>query len=207
MNYTYTYKEIKRSVLSLIRQYTLSGDAIALSYNNQEDYVNQIALRINEALTEIRTTVKPDSVQTLLQNPTKFAGFRKYRLPNDCIGIKSGSVMRVHDGHITPAHGWRTVGDRDILIPDDGAEYYLTYNRVPRQLPSDPADDFPITEDPEVMQAAIYFAAAQLVRMDSAFDYASLYNEYSDRTQRMAPAPHAEIDHVVDVYQFQRGGY
>lgn len=202
----YTYKEVKRMVLSLIGQYTLAGENIPLTYNNQEDYVNQIAFRINEARMQIRTTAKPETVQCLLQNHTMFGGMRKYRLPDDCAGIQSGSVIAVKDGHAFPAYGWHTVADDFILVPNDGADYLLTYQRMPAQIPADAADDFPITEDPDVMQAAVYFAAAQLVRMDSAYDYAALNNEYNDRLQRMAAPVHAEIGSVMDVNGWRWGG-
>ena len=53
------YSEIKRAVLSHINQYSIAGGQVSLTYNNQADYVNRIPQLINEALVNIRTSVKP----------------------------------------------------------------------------------------------------------------------------------------------------
>lgn len=197
----YTYKGIKRAVLSLIRQYTIAGDAVLTSYNNQADYENQIAQRFNEGLVEIRTTVKPDAVELELNEPNEYHGMRQYDLPRDFMSLKSGSIRVAWAGHLVPAvHNKVEIFGKTILVPNDGQDYLMEYYRYPPQFSDDPKDTNVIDEDPDVVQAAIYYAAAQLVRMDSAYDFAALNNEYADRAARMRPIMYAETDSVVDLY-------
>ena len=48
-----TYGELKNRVLQYIFSYSIAGDEIQLSYNNQEDYVKQIPGLLNSAQTYI----------------------------------------------------------------------------------------------------------------------------------------------------------
>lgn len=196
----YTYNDVRRSVLSLIRQYSIAGDPVSPAYNNQEDYLNQIAQRINEALVQIRTTSKKEIAHCELSNGDDYYGSKRYSLPDDFIGFVSGSLTGVIDGKMFKVRKWRMLGTKDILLPDDGDEYFFEYYRYPQQIPYDAKDDYTIDEDPDVMQAAIYYAAAQLVREDSAFDFAALNNEFASRMAMMVPQMTASVEGISDVY-------
>ena len=58
-----------------------------------------------------------------------------------------------------------------------------------------------IIDAPLPVQMAIpYYVAAHLVMEDDSFRYASLYNEFSNRMDRLVPPPYTEIQDVEDVY-------
>ena len=57
-------------------------------------------------------------------------------------------------------------------------------------------------EDPEVIQTAMYYAAAYLVLPDDQFMYTVLYNDYESRLGRISPGITAELQQVDDVYAF-----
>lgn len=53
-----TLKECKDATLKLINQYSIAGGVVALSYNNQADYIARIVPLINDAQMEIAKTVR-----------------------------------------------------------------------------------------------------------------------------------------------------
>ena len=205
---------IKRAVLELINQATIAGAEVPLSYNNQADYVRRIPNLINQAVMKIRTTLKPDLRTAELSDGERGDGGTLYPLPPDCRALVSGGVWRGTAGDsqagerhfpMERTNDYRLMG-RSILIlsPDGGPKprYFVEYQAYPVQLPADPGDEFRLEETPEVIQAAEYYAAAQLIMMEDEFSYASLMNEYESRLAAMAPPPAAQVHPVRDVYGF-----
>jgi hypothetical protein len=242
------YSDIKRAVLSHINQYSIAGAQVALTYNNQADYVNRIPQLINEALVNIRTSVKPlptiveiglifDEDDTPIppenqgrpiaeaaltdesdRDPVKYdqaiiyakqyGSSKQYRakLPDDFWCLKSGGVEAIDDqGHHFKTNRYRLQGRDFILFPDKRI-HIVEYFRYPEQLPNDPKDSFDLQEDIDVIHAAIYYAAANLVLYDDQFAYASLYNDYESRLSRLSPGVAMEVHPVVDYYGFYGGG-
>lgn len=195
------YADIKREVLSHINQYTMAGSQVAPSYNNQADYLNRIPVLLNEALVNIRTLVKPIPVVLPLTDGEPYGGMIRYELPTDCWAIKTGGVSVIRDGRFQRTNQYRLQGRKYILIPDDG-EYTVEYYRYPVQLPLDSTltDSYEVEEDPEVIQAATYYASAYLVLQEDEFAYATLYNDYESRLGRISPGITAEVQPVEDSY-------
>ena len=193
-----TYGEIKRAVLEQINQRSIAGELVADDYNNQSDYVSRIPNLITQAVTHIRTSVCPErNVFPVEQNGQKWEAVR---LPSDCRRIVTGGIREVTDSGPRATNNYHLLGDRQIWFPP--GEYLVEYEVYPRQLPAAPVDAYDFMEEPEVLQAAIYYAAAHLVRMDDAFSYQALYNEYQERLAALVPAPSAEIVPIEDVYGF-----
>lgn len=206
---TILYSEIKRDVLSLIRQYTVAGRQIPDTYNSQADYLNQIPQLINMALVNIRTLTKPLSVIYPLSEGTDHGDFVWYELPEDMWKLKSGGVFRENNGKLESTNKYRLLGDRTLLVPKrlDGG-YLVEYYRYPNQLNRDARDTDELSEELDVIQAAEFYAAAMLVMQDDAFAYANLFNEYESRLSRMSQGPVANVHPVEDVYTFDYdGGY
>lgn len=195
------YADIKREVLSHINQYTMAGSQVAPSYNNQADYLNRIPVLLNEALVNIRTLVKPIPVVLPLTGGEPYGGMIRYELPTDCWTIKTGGVSVIRDGRFRRTNQYRLQGRKYILVPDDG-EYTVEYYRYPVQLPLDSTltDSYEVEEDPEVIQAATYYASAYLVLQEDEFAYATLYNDYESRLGRISPGITAEVQPVEDSY-------
>lgn len=200
------YADIKRAVLSHINQYTMAGSQVAPSYNNQADYLNRIPVLLNEALVNIRTLVKPIPVVLPLTDGEPYGGMIRYELPTDCWTIKTGGVSVIRDGRFRRTNQYRLQGRKYILVPDDG-EYTVEYYRYPVQLPLDSTltDSYEVEEDPEVIQAATYYASAYLVLQEDEFAYATLYNDYESRLGRISPGITAEVQPVEDSYGLNWG--
>ena len=192
------YGEIKRAVLELINQQSIAGVPIASDYNNQSDYISRIPGRINEAVMYIRTGVYPKR-HVMPVEQTNTTGWEAVYLPSDCRRIISGGIREVTASGPVPTTKYRLLGDNQIWFP--AGSYLVEYESFPPQLPVAPVDAYTFPEDPDVIQAAIYYTAAHLVRMDDEFSYQALYNEYRARLATLAPAVTAEIVPIQDVYQ------
>ena len=215
-------------MLELINQSTIAGESIALTYNNQADYVRRIPALINHAVMKIRTTTKPDRRTAELTDGERRGNWILFPLPSNCQNLISGSVFR-----LTPGGGlehpadYRIVGSQ-IWVPDTGRSprhcpppdgppggdpfpdfpepvssgVFVEYTAYPVQLPPDPPDSYPMEETPDVIQAAEYYAAAALVMMEDEFLYSTLMREFEERLEQMRPRITAEFVPVRDVYGF-----
>lgn len=204
------YSEIKREVLGHINQYSMAGSQVAASYNNQADYLNRIPLLINEGVMNVCTLVKPIPVVYPLTDGEEYGGMVRYELPEDFWSLRSGGVTVIRDGRFQRSNDYRLQGRKYLLIPKGReGEYTVEYYRYPHRLPIDGTltDDFDLEEDTEVIQAATYYAAANLVMMEDEFAYASLYNDYESRMGRITPGVTMEVSPVEDAYGFVNGGY
>ena len=201
------YSEIKRETLGHIDQYSMAGSPVAASYNNQADYLNRLPVLINEGLVNIRTLVKPDPVVLTLTDGEEYGDLIRYELPGDFWMLKTGGVSIIHRGHFMKTNEYRLQGKKFILTPKTEATYTVEYYKYPDLLPLDRTltDSFELNEDIEVIQAATYYAAANLVMREDEFMYASLYNDYESRLSRISPGVTVEIQPVQDAYAFEAG--
>lgn len=202
------YSDIKRETLSHIMQFTQRGNVIASSYNNQADYLNRIPHLINEAVVHIRTTVKPDPAVYQLSEGAVIGDMVCYDLPSDFWTLRTGGVSVVRDGSFHKTNNYRLQGKKSILIPKAAeGEYMVEYYRYPNQLPMNAKDSDELNEDIEIIQAATYYAAANLVTMEDEFTHTRLYNEYEARLARMTRGVAVEVAPVQDTYDFNVGCY
>lgn len=201
------YSEIKRETLSHINQYSVAGTQVAPSYNNQADYLNRLPVYINEALVNIRTLVKPEPVVYPLHGGQEYGGLLRFTLPDDFWSLKTGGVCTIRDGHFQKTNDYRLQGKQYILFPKDRGEYTIEYYKYPEQLPLDSTltDSYELDVEPEVIQAATYYAAAQLVIQEDEFAYSALYNDYESRMARISRGITAEIQPTQDAYLFNAG--
>ena len=200
------YSEIKRETLGHIDQYSMAGSPVAASYNNQADYLNQIPILINEALVNIRTLVKPEPVVLQLTDGEEYGHMMRYELPEDFWSLKTGGVSVIRHGRFTKTNDYRLQGKKYFLTPKTEDSYTVEYYRYPNMLPVDRTpEDFNLEEDIEVIQAATYYAAANLVMREDEFMYASLYNDYESRLSRISRGTTVEIQPVQDAYLFNMG--
>ena len=198
-----TYIELKRKVLELMNQYSVAGTAISPAYNNQSDYIRRIPGLLNDALLRIRTEARPRIATHSFSNEgQQYGDKRMFSLPHGYRGIKTGGVYRIVDGKFEAFGQYRLLGESRILFPDDNASYMIEYYADPDYLPADPSDEYCADEDPEILTAACYFAAAMLVVDKNEYHYAALYNEFTRRLTGLVRPQTAEITPIVDVYGF-----
>lgn len=199
------YSEIKRETLGHINQYSMAGAQVAPSYNNQADYLTRIPQLINEALVNIVTLVKRSPEVVELKDGEEYGGFMRYELPGNFYSMKSGGVSVIKNGKLYQTNQYWFQGKKHILTPKDAGLYVVEYYRYPNQLPLHPNDNTELEEDLEVIQAATYYAAANLVMQEDEFAYASLYNDYESRLSRISPGITLEVHPVQDAYGFNVG--
>lgn len=126
-------------------------------------------------------------------------------MPENFWRLCTGGIEKLgRDGEYYRTNRYKLRGKGHLVFPDK-AFYRIEYYRYPQQLPLDPEDDFELDEDPDVLQAAMVYAAANLVMYDDEHAYAVLYNDYESRLSRLVTGPGMEVHAVDDVYGFNRG--
>lgn len=197
-------------ILALINQYTRVGEAYALSYNNQVDYVNRIPFLINDGLVYIASSIKryPASTELAPDSGEDYGKWVRHILPEDYMFMRPGG-LRVLEA---PEHSewgrykeymqdYRLVEPDYILIPKKfTGTCLLEYFRRPQLLPASPADTAGVDAPLDVQMALCYYAASHLVLYDDAFAYASLYNEFENHVARLRENVTTEIRTVTDAY-------
>ena len=193
-----TYREIKRRVLEHINRATIAGQEVSPAYNGQSDDLMRIPGLINEAVVSIRTLARPETGVFTPEEGESMYGMKKYDLPTDFRSMKGGGVYQVKDGRLESFGGWRLFGSRAILLPE--GRFLVEYCRYPDLLPEDPEEDFDYVQDVEVLYAAIYYAAANLVMPEDEFVYSALMRDYENRFARMIAPVACTMGNIGDVY-------
>ncbi len=204
------YGEIKKATLKLINQYSIAGDEINSTYNNQDDYLARIPELVNDAMIYIATTVKRISAIALLEELQKsFKGeYTVFTLPENVFEIKSGGIyLQGESGSINVCKTARHIGNT-ILIPtkDITKGAFFEYYRYPHLLSGEPEDSAMIDNTVETQIAIPYYVAAHIVMQDDSFQYASLYNEFENKLSRLRESVKAEFDRVSDDYGIEVSG-
>jgi hypothetical protein len=207
-----TYGQIKNQVLQLLNQYTVAGTHVASSYNNQQDYLNRIPSLVNDALIEIATTMRKIPAFLTISEDDDYEEFGdrvKIELPEDFYQFKTGDTfLKTEEGHVFHTNRYQIQGRNYLLIPRRELEkhktYTLTYYRYPRllDLTATIDEDTELDNVPETHTAIPFYVAAFLVIQDDAFLYASFYNKYEDKLQKMLPDLSAEARQTADDYTF-----
>ena len=204
------YGQIRDRALQLIDQYSVAGETVALTYNNQEDYVKKIPGLVNDALELLFTGYR--KIRATAALPTlgrvKFGENTAYVLPDDCWQMSSAGMVTFDEhGSLVRWHKYHLLEEKMFVL--DGPEPHpliVEYYRHPRLFGDEPKDTEQ-SDGPIEMQMCIpYYAAAHLVIHDNPYAYAALYNEFENRAQRLIELPHAELGVVEDCYSFGFGG-
>lgn len=198
-----TYGQVKRAALKLLNQYSVAGELVADSYNNQQDYINRIPELVNDAMMEIATVGRKIPVLLELKNLAyeEIGDMVRYTLPMDFLQFKSGSVVKTVDGRILHTNVYMVQGGNYLVLPkEEAGNYIIEYYRQPILLGDNPDDRISLDNDPMTHRAIPYYVAAFLVSHDEAYLYQVFYNKYEDMLARMRPEPFASVTTVADVY-------
>lgn len=197
------YLDFKNRVLMLINQYSIAGESVALSYNNQDDYVARIPGLLNSAQRYLATTTRPIYATMHLDwdAAKQRDGFYIFTMPDDFWQLVGRGLPVMKNGEFKMYHRYRWMGKNQMVIPaTDKAPMEVHYHRYPVDIPSNPADDFELDNEMDAQEAAAYYVAAYLTMQDNAFAYSALYNEFESRRQQMYEKPQTEYDRVEDMY-------
>lgn len=192
-----TYGEIKRRVLEHLNHATINGAEVSAAYNGQSDDLLRIPGLINEAVTVIRTQYLYEIATFLPTSGEAVGDMVKYTLPEDFYAL-CGRIHQIVDGKLVPYGGGKLLGERELLLPK--GSFVVEYRRYPALLPADPDDDYEYAQNAEVLDAAAWFAAAQLAVTEDEVLYAAALREYEKRLSRMGKPMWTECGTVMDVY-------
>lgn len=196
-----TYEQVKKQVLQLLNQYTIAGTEVSSSYNNQEDYLLRIPGLVNDAMMEIATTAKkiPATIELTELDGEVVGDKVRFELPEDFYQFKTGDTfaLTTDDGHYFHTNLYNLQGKQYLLIPlsemDRGVQYTVTYYRYPQLLPDDPNPNIELDNTVDTHYAIPFYVAAFLVIHDDNFQFASYYNKYEDKLQKMSPGVSVEM--------------
>ena len=96
-----TYGEMKNMVLQLLNRYTIAGEPVALTYNDQADLTARIPALTRDALYYITTTARRMRTVVELAEPEMMGGFPVFDLPDDCYQMIGGLLQVEKDGSVS----------------------------------------------------------------------------------------------------------
>ena len=190
-----TYGELKDRVMQLIFSYSIAGDEIAVTYNNQEDYLKMIPGLLSSAQSLIYQEIKFEDVIKLcdLDHEDYGNGETLYHLPEDFIKMKPGIIIprgKLRNPYYQRMYyrsgNYRLFGGRKLLAPADLPENaMIEYEKRP--LPVDPyiQDNYVLRNTDDINEIIPFYIAAWVVMHDDAFKYAALMNEFESRLARL----------------------
>lgn len=204
------YGEIRDASLKLLNQYSLAGETIPETYNNQSDYIKRIPQLVDDAMwliasgpRRLRTARVLDPDRSRDQD-----GMNRFMLPDDLMDIIPGGLFIVDHGEHHYDTSYARLDERRILLPHytHGSvwlEYYRRPESVQEGVPTGgtlPADDYELDNSYETHRCIPYYVAAHLVMQDDAFLYASLYNEWQSMLGNLVEAPQPHRGIIEDAY-------
>lgn len=212
-----TYGQLKTLALQLAFDQSIAGEDIALSYNNQEDYVKMIPGLANDGMMYIATTVKkiPEIVPLSSLEQTDMGEYTMYTMPSDFWRLMNGGPIwrrpdLPYDEHYSYQrfHGYKLYGNNRLLIPKrvpNLDSMLVEYYRYPHRLPDYGAantetNSIELDNTEETHAPLAYYVAAQLVMYDDPFRYSALHNEFETRLSRITEPVMTEYAPVEDVY-------
>lgn len=193
-----TYGEMKAFVLQLLNQYSIAGDEVPLTYNDQADAVARIPALVRDALYYIATTVRRLRAVAELTEPEVLGQQLAYDLPEDCFQIVGG-LIRTEDG--MRLRNYRVLGGRQVLVPKgEKGPWLVEYFRYPAVPVGTPEEDDFLDCPPEAQSAVAYYVAAHLAMEDNQYLHGALYNEFEMKMARLQEGQALECGVVEDAY-------
>ena len=202
-----TFSDFQRIVLQHLDQYSVAGQEVPASYNNQADYTNRICSLANTALRIIATNTAP-LMGTFIPAKNEYKGctdlpngLTKIEMPNDFWKMTGQGIPCFKDGEFHRNMHYQYLTDRAILVPTKELPHIMiTYHRYPRKLFGGKNEELDCSD--AAADCASFYVAAQLARQDSPYLYQSLYNEFEQMMARLLPPVTTETSMVEDVYGF-----
>lgn len=196
-----TYGEMKDLVLQLLNRYTIAGEPVAQTYNDQADLAARIPALTRDALYYITTTTRRLRTVAELAEPEQMGGMQVYDLPDDCYQMIGGLLQAASDGSIRRVYRYLPLGGRQVLIPNGlkgpWMVEYFRYPSVPAGIPED--DDF-LDCPPEAQTAVAYYVASHLAMEDDRYLQGALYNEFEMKMARLQEGLWVERGVTENVY-------
>ena len=196
-----TYAYIRDAALRLIMQYSIAGEQISGSYNNQADYTQMIPQLVDDAMLTITLKYRPLTAEIELFGSETRGKYTVFQMPDDFYSMCGRGLSRFDEDDLVFVR-YKRLGNRTLLIPTEetGGMLLLHYYRYPRLLGVNPDPETELDNYPEAQAAIPYYVAACLVRQDNPYAYQTLYNQFVDRLSLLPRPMQFEVGSVVDAY-------
>lgn len=136
-----TYRQLKDNILRLINQYSIAGNKVSTTYNNQQDYINRIPPLVNDGLVYIATTARRLREVVDLSNPAEMGKWLVYTLPDDFWQLCPSGIIYVDaNGNVSRTSRYKLMGENKVAVPKPGREIKVEYFRYPVLLRDAPED-------------------------------------------------------------------
>lgn len=196
-----TYGQFKADVLRLINQYSIAGNKVATTYNNQQDYINRIPALVNDGLLYLATTARRLREVADLEEPGEAGNWLIYTLPGDFWQLcPSGIIYVDQNGNLERTSRYKLLGENKIAVPQPKREIKVEYFRYPVLLRSTPDDSDFIDCPMEAQSALMFYVASHLEIFDDPYIQATFYNEFENKLSRLGDVPAATVGIVSDEY-------
>ena len=203
------YGMVRDQVLMLLNQYTVAGNPVAGTYNNQQDYLNRIPALVNDAMMEIATTARKIPAVLKLEDleQTKEGDQVRYTLPEDFYQLISGSIVRTDRGTLLHTNLYTIRGRKYLTVPgEEAGGYALDYYRYPSLLGEKPRDTDELDNEPDTHCAVPFYVAAFLADHDDPWLAALFNNKFEDKLAKLSGGRTAEVRPTADAYSFFGAG-
>ena len=198
------YKWARDYTLELLNQYSVAGQVIPDSYNNQADYIKRIPKLLNDAQMHVATSVgKIRAVEELANLSCDDNGkWLVYTMPGDFWQLCSGGLIRYDDDNeLVRCNLYHAIGANKIAVSKNtSGNMSVEYYRLPRQISNDPDDDEQLDNTVPAQMALPYYVAAHLIMYDNAFAYQALMNEFDSKLANLLESPTIIYGTVDDTY-------
>lgn len=195
-----TYGELKNFILQLLNRYSVGGEKVALSYNDQADIVARIPALTKDGLLYLATSVRRLRETAPLVSGDRVGDFICYHLPGDCYQL-CGGLLRLLDGEVCRFKNYRLVGGRKLLIPrGEKGSFLVEYFRYPVLPEGEPQEGDALDCPPEAGSALAYYVAAHLAMEDNNYLHGALHNAFEVKLMRLREGEMAEAGTVEDAY-------
>lgn len=203
------YKWARDFSLELLDQYSIAGQPIPETYNNQADYIRRIPKLLNDAQVYVATTAgRIRAVEELKNLSCDDNGqWLVYTLPGDFWQLCSGGLIRYNqDGELERSHLCHIIGSNRIAVPKGlSADAAIEYYRLPRPVSGEDEEE-PLDNSVPAQMTLPYYVAAHLCMHDNAYAYQALMNEFEAKIGRLVEPPTVIYGTVADAYDADGNG-
>lgn len=197
-----TYGELKDFVLQLLNRYSVAGDNVPMTYNDQADIAARIPALVRDGLLYLATSCRRLRETAPLASPTQVGSWKMYQLPDDCYQMAGGLLQLTEEGQIRRFRTYQLVGGRQVLVPGQTKGpllvEYFRYPSVPKGTPRD--DDF-LDCPPEAQTALAYYVAAHLAMDDNNYVHTALYSMFERKMLWLQEGAVAQCGLTEDCYE------
>ena len=112
-----TYKQLRDDTLRLLNQYSVAGEEVSPTYNNQADYLKRLPSLLNDGQMLIATTVRPITEMMELKPyaASRMGNWLRFILPEDFYRPSGRGLAVVQGSECFRSHEFQLLGSAALL--------------------------------------------------------------------------------------------